>query len=85
MVKICYKEKGGVIVIFEQRLNEVIEDGDISINELAQKLGITRQQIARWRKGTSEAGVYKLREICLIYGISADYLLGLPKGMEWPR
>lgn len=67
------------------RLDALIEDGNISINELSKRIGVTRQQIARWRAGTSEAGVTKLKAICEIYEVSADYILGLPQGLDWPR
>ena len=67
------------------KINELIEDGDISINELAQRVGVTRQQIARWKKGTSEPLASNLMQICKIYGVSADYILGLPEGLAWPR
>ena len=69
---------------FEQRLREIMEEKGISTNELATKTGVTRQQVARWKKGTSEAGANKIKIICEEYGISADYLLGLPKGLEYP-
>ena len=67
------------------RINEIIEDGNIRINELAGKTGISRQQIARWRNGTSEPGASKIAQLCKIYGVSADYILGLPRGLAWPR
>ena len=70
---------------FEQRLIEIMELKGISTNELAEKTGVTRQQIARWKKGTSEAGAHKIKKICEVYGISADYLLGLPEGLEYPK
>lgn len=68
-----------------ERINDLIEDGNIQVQVLANKLGVTRQQIARWRRGTSEPGAYKIKQLCEIYGVSADYILGLPKGLQWPR
>lgn len=68
-----------------QRIDGLIEDGDIQVQEVAAKLGVSRQQIARWRKGTSEPGAYKIKELCQLYGVSADYILGLPRGLDWPR
>lgn len=70
---------------FAKRLDALIEDGNIPVYELSKRIGVTRQQIARWRAGTSEAGVTKLKAICEIYGVSADYILGLPQGLDWPR
>lgn len=67
------------------KINEIIEDGNISIKNLAEQTGVTRQQIARWRKGTSEPGANNLAQLCTIYGVSADYILGLPRGLSWPR
>ncbi len=68
-----------------QRINDLIEDGNIQVQELAEIMGVTRQQIARWRKGTSEPGAYKIKQLCKIYRVSADYILGLPRGLDWPR
>lgn len=67
------------------KIDEIIEDGEISIAELAMKIGVSRQQIARWRKGTSEPGARNLMELCKIYKVSADYILELPKNLKWPR
>ena len=27
----------------------------------------------------------RLAKLCRFYGVSADYILGLPKGLQWPR
>ncbi len=29
--------------------------------------------------------ISKLKALCLYYHVSADYILGLPKGLDWPR
>lgn len=63
----------------------LIEDTDTSVQELAEKIGVNRKQIQRWMNGDAEMGIYKLKKICEYYGVSADYILGLPKGLEWPR
>ena len=68
-----------------QRIDALIEDGNIQVQELSEKMGITRQQISRWRKGTSEPGAYKIKQLCQIYNVSADYILGLPPSLSWPR
>lgn len=70
---------------FNEKLKATREDNDISQDEVAKHLGVHRKQIGRWENGTNEMGVYKLKEMCLLYGVSADYLLGLPPGMAWPR
>lgn len=68
-----------------QKLRDTIEDHDDTQTALAESLGVTRRQVVRWVSGEQEMGIYKLREICIKYQISADYLLNLPKGMKWPK
>lgn len=67
------------------RLRALIDDNDTSQTELAKKINVNRRQIQRWLNGDAEMGIYKLKEICEYYGVSADYLLGLPNDLEWPR
>lgn len=68
-----------------ERLNALLEDNDTNATELAKIIGVNRKQITRWRNNEAEMGIYKLKEICEYYQVSADYILGLPKGLEWPR
>lgn len=71
---------------FHEILDALIEDGNIQVQDLADRIGVSRQQIARWRKGNyPEMGIFKLKEICKVYGVSADYLLDLPQNLNWPR
>lgn len=67
------------------RLKAIFEDNETELQELANEMGVNRRQLTRWTKGEAEMGIYKLKKICEIYGISADYILGLPKGLSWPR
>ncbi len=40
---------------------------------------------ARYEKGANELPVRHLRALCAYYGVSADYVLGLPEGLGRPR
>ena len=53
--------------------------------ELAKAIGYHQVQIARYEKGKITPGISYLVEFCKHYQVSADYLLGLPKGLNWPR
>ena len=57
-------------------IDAIIEDSDI---------GVSTKQIHRWRDGTSEMGIEKLEKLCRYYHVSADYILGLPRDLDWPR
>lgn len=67
------------------KLKDAITDHDTNQGELAQKIDVTPRQIYRWIKGEQEMGIWKLKAICEELEISADYLLGLPKDLNWPR
>lgn len=69
-----------------ERVQALIEDNDTKIQELAEYIGCNRRQITRWTTdGKTEIGIYKLKKICEYYGVSADYILGIPEGMKRPR
>lgn len=71
--------------MFSDRLREVMEDEDVSQKELAALLGTTPQQVSKYVCGTQEMTASRLAAVCRILGVSADYLLGLPEGLAWPR
>lgn len=70
---------------FNERLKATREDKDITQEQAANAAGITRRQYIRYEKGEQEMSALKLRELCLFYGVSADYILGLPSNLDWPR
>lgn len=68
-----------------ERIKAAREDKDLTQDEVAEMLNIVRKQIYNWETGKTEMGITKLKALCLIYGVSADYILGLPRGLDWPR
>lgn len=68
-----------------EKLKATREDLDLFQEDVANKIGVTTRQIIRWEKNETEMGINKLKELCTLYGVSADYILGLPKNLNWPR
>lgn len=68
-----------------ERIKGLREDRDLTQAEVALKMGITRRQYIRYEKGEQEMTVSRLSSLCQFYGVSADYILGLPEGLAWPR
>lgn len=68
-----------------ERIKGLREDRDLTQAEVALKMGITRRQYIRYEKGEQEMTVSKLSSLCQFYSVSADYVLGLPEGLAWPR
>lgn len=47
-----------------------------SQEELADRLGVTRQAVSRWESGSAKPAADKIVALCDLFGVSADYLLG---------
>ena len=46
-----------------------------SQEELAERVGVTRQAVSRWETGSAKPDADKIIAICDLFGVSADYLL----------
>ena len=61
------------------RLAELRKEHGYSQEELADKLGVSRQAISKWERGEASPDTDNLIELAKIYDISLDELLGLNK------
>ena len=68
-----------------ERLKAIREDRDESQAEIAKVIDTTQQQIYKYEKGLQEMTISRLKTLCEYYQVSADYILGLPQGLSWPR
>lgn len=53
------------------------EDADLTQKEMAAFLGTTQQVYSRYEKGINEMPIRHLKALCMYFGVSADYVLGL--------
>lgn len=67
------------------KLKALREDADKTIAEIASILGTSYQYYQKYEKGKHEVPTRHIIKLCEFYGVSADYILGLPKGLAWPR
>ena len=52
---------------------------DMKQHEVAALLGVSRPSIANWETGHAVTTVDRFLELCRLYGVSADWVLGLDK------
>ena len=62
---------------FYRRLRDLREDHDMSQAEVAEFLGIHRQQYYRYEIGYREIPVHMVVRLAHLYKTSADYILGM--------
>ena len=62
-------------MVFIKRLKKVRDELGISQEQLAEKLNISRQAVAKWEAGAAMPDILNLIEISNIFQVSLDYLL----------
>lgn len=70
--------KAGVYVDnYYPRLKDLREDRDMSQQEVAEYLHMKQPQYSRYERGLRDIPTDVLIRLALLYGTSADYILGL--------
>ena len=70
---------------FYNKMKEIRKDADKSQKDVAEILKITQQQYQLYESGKRYIPVDLLIIFCNYFHVSADYILGLPSDMDWPR
>ena len=65
-------------------IRQLREDADLTQMQVAEKIGTTRQYYNKYENGLHSISTQVLKKLCELYHVSADYILGLPKGLDWP-
>ena len=69
---------GGSKMVAE-RIKRLREQKNMTQSELAKQLGITRSSVNAWEMGISVPSTQYIVELSSLFGVSADYLLGIDK------
>ncbi|MBR3681470.1 MAG: helix-turn-helix transcriptional regulator [Clostridia bacterium] len=62
---------------YVKRIRDLREDNDMTQQEVANVLGTSQTMYARYERGANELPIHHLLTLCRLYGVSADYILGL--------
>lgn len=60
-----------------EKLYELRRASGMSQEELAEKLGVSRQAVSKWESGATQPELQKLIELSKLYSVSVDELLSL--------
>lgn len=71
-------------MICNKRIRDLREDNDKTQKEISKLLGISQQYYSNYEQGKNEIPIRHIVKLCMFYKVSADYILGLPKGMNYP-
>ena len=70
---------------FGEKLKNLREDKDLNQTELGTILHMTQRKLSYIETGKCEPSLEDVRRICLFFGISSDYFLGLPNNLSYPK
>lgn len=69
-------------ILIGEKLLELRTQKNMTQEELAERLGVTRQSVSKWESNGTFPNMNKLLEICDIFQVSLDYLLRDIDGTE---
>ena len=71
-----------MILSLGEKLKNLREDRDLTQSELAKEINMTQRKISYIENNQYEPSIEDIREICLFFRVSADYLLNLPENSQ---
>ncbi len=63
------------MITFSEKLMDLRRKSGLSQEQLADRLGVTRQSVSKWESGTAMPELVKLISLSDIFGVSVDYLV----------
>lgn len=70
---------------YTDRLRALREDKDMTQTEIAKVLNVSQITYSQYERGVRGLPMEHLITLCKFYGVSADYILDLPKGLKYPE
>jgi len=73
-----------MILSFGDKIRNLREDRELNQTALGKKLNMTQRKISYIECGKYEPSIDDIRALCEFFQVSADYLIGNKKGLNYP-
>lgn len=70
---------------YYERIKALREDRDLTQAQIAKIINVGQSYYSKQERNEKPFQVEQIATLCEFYGVSADYVLGLPQGLSWPR
>lgn len=70
---------------FGTKIKSLREDADLNQTELGKAINMTQRKVSYIECGKYEPSIEDIVALCNYFNVSADYLLGLNKGLHYPE
>lgn len=62
---------------FKEVIKELMDEKNISQAQLAKQIHTTQGTVSKWLNGKQDPRYTQLQSICIKFGVSSDFLLGI--------
>lgn len=70
---------------FGEKLRLLREEQELSQTELGKAVNMTQRKVSYMENNKYEPSMEDIQTLCRFFNISADYLLGFPQNLPFPR
>lgn len=70
-----YQNQGGTEMNFAEKIFTLRKSNDLTQEQLAEELNVSRQSISKWESGQAIPELEKIVSMSQIFGVTTDYLL----------
>ena len=70
---------------FGEKIRLLREERELNQTELGREVQTTQRKISYIECGKYEPSMEDIRLLCKYFNVSADYLLGFPKNLPYPK
>ena len=69
---------------YNERIRGLREDRELNQSHVAKILQTSQSYYSEYELGKRPLPIEHLITLCKFYGVSSDYILGLPQNLKWP-
>ncbi len=70
---------------FGEKLRNLREERELNQTQLGKKIGMTQRKLSYIECGKCEPSIDDIVLICEYFRVSSDYMLGISKGLKYPK
>lgn len=70
---------------FGEKVRLLREEHEMNQTELGSAVGMTQRKVSYLENGKYEPSLEDIKALCRYFNVSADYLLGFPKSLPYPK
>lgn len=70
---------------FGEKVRLLREENELNQTDLGKAVNMTQRKVSYLENGKYEPSLEDIKTLCRYFNVSADYLLGFPKNLPYPK